>query len=1139
MGIGIFGTLHIAKEGLFTQQSSIGVTSHNIANVNTPGYSRQKPVIETMPSQRLGGIYFGRGAHLASIIKSYNKFLNKNIILEKSILGRWETKEPYLSHAELIFNEPSENGLNAMLCDFWQAWQDLANHPEGTSERAMLQSMGQSLGATFKNMISELERIRSDANNEIASVVNTINQLTEEIADLNSQIIGTMTQSSNQNDLTDQRSLRIEELSKLIDINVIEEGDGHITILTNSGRPLVSENLSWPLKVEAELERDNLYAIKYLGGEGEIDITDKIAEGSLKGLLEIRDEIIPGYMDKFEVLAASLIIEVNRIHSQGYGLDGTSGNYFFNPANLTVTANRENEGNGEIYDADINDPEQLIVSDFDIQFISISPATSKYDVYDTRNEEYVYYIDAGNSVIVFDDSGAAGVDSIASLTHGTYTGSELAGEIEKQLEIQSYDNQNYTVTYNENQRAFTITNNDVETLTIKWDDANTNATGILGFEGTSIISSNSTVSSSNLTGTYNYAGNLFEISTGVNDEIDFDDGSGPLTATLGAGVYTGEEIAVEIETQLEAAGGATFSVSYNRSDNTLTIGVDSSPGPGDVDLLWSTSNSATLLGYDAVDTMNIAVGGSDTSDNEAGIYRYFERIFDISNSNNALVYDDGGVGDGTGGGYVTATLSEGRYTGEALAAEIERQLETTLGSSGQNYIVQFDVQDGTFTIINASGNLHSIDLDWTSSTSAAVLGYDPNITTVAVYPNVNSSAISDNSVGRFVEYKKIDLYGMSAKISDGETAPQMGDIFSMSTIKDAAQIFSMDPITASDTDKIAAAQNIIYIDGLNNTIVFDDDGDGDLSTNYRVTIPVGEYTPDGLAAEIEMQLEQNGSGQSYSVNYDRSSNRFNITSHPTNLNDLILLWENIETTAEFTLGFRDKIFNIPSGNNVIQFVENGTSLTATLTPGYYLGEEVAEMVQSQLRAAGTEDYSVTYDNSTRYFTITNPIDAQGALVIQWSADAVLSNALGFDAIDETAAAGFSMTSDFTINPVGAGASAISDFETGGVEVGDNRNALEMGELKNTPVLIKNTLTLDAYYGIIVSEVGIDVEETNRGLSHQEFMIEQFEERRQSIAGVSLDEEMINLIKYQQAFTANTKLISTLDGMLDTIIEMKR
>lgn len=1269
MSIGIFGSLHIAKEGLFTQQAAVSVTSHNITNVNTPGYSRQKPVITTLGSQIIGGTYFGRGSHLDTITKSYDQFLNNNIVLETSILGTWEARETYMKQLETIFNESSEIGLNAKLNEFWNAWEDLANHPEGIPERAILQSMGQSLGTTFKNMVAQLENIRSDANNRIVSTVASINQLAAEIAQLNDQILGTEGQRANANDLTDQRSLKIEELAKLIDVKVIEDTDGQLTVITSFGRPLVSENISWQLAAVAEYERDNLYAIKYIDAEDTIDITDKIASGTLKGSIEMRDTTVPDYIGKLNKLAASLIIEVNRIHYQGYGLDGTTENYFFNPGNLSASASAENQGSARIYDATIEDPTSLVVGDFTVRFASGAPVISRYEVYDQSNGQYIYHIDAGNAALVFDDSGAAGTTSIISLSHGTYTGSGLAAELEQQLEDGSSSSQDYTVTYSNADRTFTITNNGTESLEIQWNNVQSNAGSMLGFTGTTTIASNTSAISDNDAGSYIYGDNLFEIAAGVNDEIGFDDGSGGnILATITEGVYTGAEMAAALENALDGAGGGGFDVSviYDRAKTHFQISVNGTSG-GDVSFFWSDAGStaAAILGFEDEDTNGLAAGDYDESDGNAGNYRKYERYFDISSSECTITYEDGGVGDGTGGNYVTAVLHEGRYTGEELAAEIERQLETSSGSSQQDYMVQFDVLHGTFTIINAANNVHDITIDWATSTAATTLGFAAGVETLAVYPDAAAIATSDNTVGRFAEYKKIDLFGMSARIAEGQSEPESNDTFAISTVKDAARLISMDMVTATDPQKIAAAQNTIDIDGTNNVILFDD-APIEVAANYyrssapngRIEIPSGRYRPDELAAEIERQLEHNGSrvfdiragindeldfddgtaatailtpgyyngetlaaeienqleaassegsqftvtfdsqtqrfditydstvtggqldlmwststvsalagfdaidttniaiggfdrsdvqasgqGRSYAVRYDSDTHTFRIVSNPSNVNPVYLFWDNPDTNAAFTLGYNEKVFEITEGSNdIIEFDEGGTTLSITIPELGYSGEDLAEVIEDLLNEAGSQEYTVTYDPSPRGFTILN--NGTSNMTLHWASAGSQQAALSLGFVpalgNQTIVAdGGSTTSFFTPGGLYPGLfEAASDFEADGAQVGDNRNALVFANLKNMAVIEDRSLTMDTYYSVMVAEVGSDVDNTSRGLSHQTFMIEQFEQRRQSIAGVSLDEELINLMKYQQAYAATAKLINVIDGMLDVLVSMK-
>ena len=1132
MGIGIFGALHIGKEAMFTYQSSVGITGHNIANADTPGYSRQSPVVETMPPQIIGGIYFGRGSHLQTITKSYDKFLNKTIALETSILGRWQAQETYMKQAEAIFNESNGLGLNNMLNEFWDSWNDLAGHPEGIPERAFLQSTGQAIAQKFQNMALDLEKVRSDANDRLLRTVYQVNQLVSEIAGLNGKISSNQSQGLNANDLTDQRTLKIEKLSDLIDVTVIEDGNGQVTILTGSGKPMVADGISWQLSVKADVDRDGLYAVLHDSSGVAADITDKIRGGSLKGLIDVRDNIIPRYLDNLDQLAASFVTEVNRVHYQGYGLDGTTANYFFNSIDVWHQADGENVGGAKIYDAQVVDPAQLLGSDFELKFISSSPQTSKYEIYDTIGEEYVYRIDAGNSMLVFDDGGG---DVVVDIAHGTYTGEELALELEKQFDAHASTNQDYTLTYDKTDRKFTIINKGTSSIDIKWEDSLTTAAEILGFDQSdkAAIASNASVESDSTGGTYTYGAQLFEIKNGANDSIVFNDGAPTdSTAKLTAGVYTASQLAAEIEKQLEAETGTaqTYSVSFDSDAQKYTITNDATNGNA-LQLKWTLSNTASTLGFDAIDS-NVVTGASDESDNA----RYVERIFQITGGNNGIVFNDLGTG-----GNVTALLTEGTYTGEMLAAEIEKQLETAAGSSGQDYIVSFDSREGRFTIINADDNSHNLNLLWSASSAAAEIGF--NAVDSGAF-GVGFSDVSDNVAGRVVTYDSIEFYGMSVKITDETALPQTQDIFSIGIVNDAAKTIAMDAVTMSDPEKLAAAQNVFNIDGLNNTIVFDDDGDLSDGTNYKIIIPNGSYSPHELAEKIEQQLEQNGSGQSYAVNYDAATKKFTIASNPSNTQALVMLWENEETNASFNLGFRDEIFNISAGtNNEIQFDEGGGDLLATISSGSYTGNELAEEIQSQLRAAGSQEYNVTYDETTREFSIENPSEATAALSIHWNTYAA-SNAtattLGFNyaAGDDTVIAGNSAVSDFAPGSIFPDGTYESEFETGGAEVGDNRNALKLADLRSLSVINNDTLTIDSFFNIIVGEVGTDVGSTESNITYQGFVMEQFEQRRQSIAGVSIDEEMVNLIKYQQAFAASAKYIGTLDQMLNQLLSIK-
>ncbi|MBW2656469.1 MAG: flagellar hook-associated protein FlgK, partial [Deltaproteobacteria bacterium] len=136
---GIYGVLNLAGNALLTQQKAISVTGNNIANVNTPGYSRQKLMLENKTPVQSSVGPMGTGVEAVSVERVYDRFLGVQINSESESLGRWETRKDGLELAEVIFDESGDFGLNKSLGDFWGAWQNLTNNPSGYNERMVLQ----------------------------------------------------------------------------------------------------------------------------------------------------------------------------------------------------------------------------------------------------------------------------------------------------------------------------------------------------------------------------------------------------------------------------------------------------------------------------------------------------------------------------------------------------------------------------------------------------------------------------------------------------------------------------------------------------------------------------------------------------------------------------------------------------------------------------------------------------------------------------------------------------------------------------------------------------------------------------------------------------------------------------------------
>ncbi|MDB9823517.1 flagellar hook-associated protein FlgK, partial [Deltaproteobacteria bacterium] len=312
-GIGLL--LNIAKDALLTQQYAIDLTSHNISNVSTEGYSRQTPVIGAKEAAPYGGFLFGRGVEISEILRNTNIFIEKRFLSGQSDLSAMSEKEQYMGILETLFNEDSAGSLNSRITDFWNAWNDLSNNPSGLSERSILTEYGTLLTEGFNNLKGDLDELAQEIDNSIDGCVNEVNRLLAGIADLNRQILVIET-SGNANDLRDQRSLMVSRLSEYLDLKTYEYDDGSVTITTGKGYNLVSRNDTYSLRFDGN---DLIW-------EGSstswVAITDMISGGRIGGLLDMKVESIPEYSYNLDELAKATIWEINKIHSQGVGLKG-------------------------------------------------------------------------------------------------------------------------------------------------------------------------------------------------------------------------------------------------------------------------------------------------------------------------------------------------------------------------------------------------------------------------------------------------------------------------------------------------------------------------------------------------------------------------------------------------------------------------------------------------------------------------------------------------------------------------------------------------------------------------------------------------------------------------------------------------
>nr|MBN2276235.1 flagellar hook-associated protein FlgK [candidate division Zixibacteria bacterium] len=330
---GLFEGLELGKRALATHQLWLNTIGHNIANVNTPGYTRQRVTITTTtPSDNPAGPV-GTGVQATEILQVRDLFLNQQYRQQNSSLGQWTSLEKTLTQIESLFNEPDGDSLSGLMDDFWNSWSDLANNPESLAARTSLKEQTNLLTSSFHRLYSQLNDLRASVDNDVTLAVENINSISAEIADLNVQISRTELGGDNANDLRDKRDLLIEGLSEYVDVNVSEQKNGTATVYIGS-LAIVDGSSSYKIGTyKAGTENATISKVTWAGTTKEI----KILNGELSGLIETRDEIIPEYMAALDDMAASLAASVNALHQTGYGLDGSTGISFFDMSDVSAS----------------------------------------------------------------------------------------------------------------------------------------------------------------------------------------------------------------------------------------------------------------------------------------------------------------------------------------------------------------------------------------------------------------------------------------------------------------------------------------------------------------------------------------------------------------------------------------------------------------------------------------------------------------------------------------------------------------------------------------------------------------------------------------------------------------------------------
>lgn len=324
--------LNSAMRALLAQQQAMDAVSHNVANVNTPGYSRQRVVLSPASSGQPNGI--GGGVDVKSVQRMHDQFIDAQTRAESGTAGDYHARSMSLGFVEATLGQTGPGSLQDTMDQFFNSWRDLANSPEQSAVRGGVVSAGDAFALTANRLARALTDARADADSRIAIDVNEVNSIADRLASLNGQIRDAQATGNQASDLIDERDQALNRLSQLVDVYTVERNSGTVDVFVG-GRSLVLNTDAHRLGIALDPMNSNF------GNPVWVADGDKLAvrSGEIAGLLYQRDTDIPARIASLDALVSQIVSDVNTAHAAGYAFDGvTTGTPFFTGANATTIA---------------------------------------------------------------------------------------------------------------------------------------------------------------------------------------------------------------------------------------------------------------------------------------------------------------------------------------------------------------------------------------------------------------------------------------------------------------------------------------------------------------------------------------------------------------------------------------------------------------------------------------------------------------------------------------------------------------------------------------------------------------------------------------------------------------------------------
>lgn len=325
-------SLNVAVSALNTNQAALQVIGHNIANANTPGYSRQNISLEQIPGQKFGNGFFGKGVEVAAVERAFSQFLTREANLTSASASAANIRYQRLQTLEQLF-PMGEAGMGRQLNGFLNSWADAVASPTNQTARGVVLTRADEFANRLNQTASQLEELRSTTRVQIEAGIAEANRLTASIASINQRVVDSFASGRPPNDLLDQRDRLVAELNKIVQVTTLEADDRSMTVFVGGSVPVVLANRSTNLVGSDSVSTQGRYTIGFGSADAVIN-EELIGGGLLKGVMTFYNDDVADVRNQVGRLALATIELTNRQHRAGVDLNGQPGGDFFNPVSF-------------------------------------------------------------------------------------------------------------------------------------------------------------------------------------------------------------------------------------------------------------------------------------------------------------------------------------------------------------------------------------------------------------------------------------------------------------------------------------------------------------------------------------------------------------------------------------------------------------------------------------------------------------------------------------------------------------------------------------------------------------------------------------------------------------------------------------